>query len=80
MRDVARHLGEYALMGRIGGSMRSEVTRARHRTLGHIVAIKRLLPHAQEAPEERQRFNEECALMLDLSTYGGGVFSRKKRF
>ena len=53
-------------MERIGGSMRSEVTRARHRALGHIVAIKRLLPHAQEAPEERQRFIEECALMLDL--------------
>lgn len=70
MQKPRRRLGDYTLVKHLGGSMSAEVSLARHTEAGHHVAIKRLLPHAQESPEARARFADESALALSLKHPG----------
>ncbi len=66
--DVQRAVGErYEVLALVGAGGMGAVYRARHRALGHMVAIK-VLPPVIAASEMRQaRFKREAALAASLS-------------
>lgn len=70
MRPPQRLLGPYELLQRLGGSRSAEVYLARHRERDEHVAIKRLLPHAEEDPACLARFREEIELAMSLKHPG----------
>ena len=60
-------LGSYWLLERLGRGGMGEVYKARHRRLGHIVAVKVLYPHLVRDPQAAYRFRREieAAARLD---------------
>ena len=59
--------GEYLLLDRIGNSRTGQVFKARHRTLGRLVALKVLSPEALGTPELRDRFYRKIKILARLS-------------
>ncbi len=61
-RDVARDLGAYRLVARLGEGGMGEVWRAEHRTLARPAAVKLVRPKADEAElaEALRRFDREA--------------------
>src|SRR4051794_852794 len=51
--------GAYALLDRLGAGGMGEVFRARHRAMGHEVALKRVLPGRLDAEDAVARFLRE---------------------
>jgi TolB-like protein len=66
--DVQRAIGDrYALLSPVGAGGMGFVYTARHRTLGHIVAVKVLPPEVAASEMRLRRFQQEAALAASLS-------------
>ena len=65
-----RQIGRYELTERLGLSDTAEVYAARDIETGVMVAIKRALPHAWEAPEHRVRFEREITRVMAQTHHG----------
>ena len=68
--NIHRRLGRYELLRRIALSSTAEVHLARPVEGGERVAIKRLLPHALEDPEQRARFTREIEAAMSQTHPG----------
>jgi serine/threonine protein kinase len=64
--DVAADIHEYELLGAIGQGGMGMVYRARHRKLGHLVALKCLPIHRRSHLASAQRFEREIAAVGKL--------------
>src|SRR6266516_970599 len=65
--DVQRAVGErYEVVSLAGAGGMGAVFRARHRTLGHIVAVKVLPPEVAASAMRRERFRREATLGAGL--------------
>jgi len=68
LEDVQRAVGErYEILTIAGAGGMGAVFRARHRALGHIVAIKVLPPEVGASEMRQARFKREAALAASLS-------------
>ncbi|HYT72790.1 MAG TPA: protein kinase [Gemmatimonadales bacterium] len=68
LEDVQRAVGDrYEVLALAGAGGMGAVFRARHRTLGHIVAVKVLPPDVAASEMRRKRFQREAALAASLS-------------
>ncbi len=66
--DVQHAVGErYEVLGLVGAGGMGFVYRARHRALGHIVAVKILPPEVAASEMRLKRFQQEAALAASLS-------------
>lgn len=81
----AQPFGPYELIERINVGGMAEVFRARHRSSGHIVAIKRILPSVAEDDDFISMFRDEAAVasrldhpniakILDVGQHDGSYF------
>jgi serine/threonine protein kinase len=59
--------GEYLLLDRLGGSASGGVYKAKHRTMGRVVALKILSPEALNSPEALARFRRKVRILAQLS-------------
>jgi len=64
--DVGQHVGNYEILGELGGGGFARVFRARHRFLDSEHAIKVLLPEHVGRPELRARFLDEARVQALL--------------
>src|SRR5713101_8852841 len=68
LEDVQRVVGDrYEVLDLAGAGGMGAVFRARHRELGHLVAIKVLPPEVAESANRAARFKREAALAAALS-------------
>ncbi len=68
LKDVQRAVGpRYEVLDLAGSGGMGAVFRARHRALGHLVAIKVLPPEVAESANRAARFKREAALAAALS-------------
>ena len=86
LEDVQRAVGDrYEVVSLAGAGGMGAVFRARHRTLGHIVAVKVLPPEVAASAMRRERFRREATLgaglehpnivrVYDFDTRGGITF------
>src|SRR5213078_2038563 len=66
--EVQHAVGErYEVLGLVGAGGMGFVYRARHRALGHIVAVKILPPEVAASEMRLKRFQQEAALAASLS-------------
>src|SRR2546422_7828136 len=66
--EVQHAVGErYEVLGLVGAGGMGFVYRARHRALGHIVAVKILPPEVAASAMRLKRFQQEAALAASLS-------------
>ena len=61
-----RVVGPYRLLERLGGGAMGVVYKARHRELGHIVAVKLLYPARRDDPEFVKRLGREAKAVARL--------------
>lgn len=66
MLDVGQHVGNYEILGELGGGGFARVFQARHRFLDSEHAIKVLLPEHVGRPELRARFLDEARVQALL--------------
>lgn len=67
IEDVQRAVGDrYEVLSLAGAGGMGAVFRARHRTLGHIVAVKVLPPEVAASAMRRERFRREATLGASL--------------
>jgi serine/threonine-protein kinase len=67
LEDVQRAVGDrYEVLSLAGAGGMGAVFRARHRTLGHIVAVKVLPPEVAASAMRRERFRREATLGASL--------------
>lgn len=59
--------GEYVLLDRLGGDSSGGVFKARHRTLGRVVAVKVLSAQAAQSSEAVARFCRKAKILAQLS-------------
>jgi serine/threonine protein kinase len=59
--------GEYLLLDQLGSSRTGPVFKARHRTMGRVVAIKILSQEAAMSPEALERFHRKVKILAQLS-------------
>lgn len=64
---VPERLGDYQLIGRIGGGGMGTVYKALHVRMGRVVALKVLRPEIQQNPVLIQRFDREVRAVARLS-------------
>jgi serine/threonine protein kinase len=68
LEDVQRAVGDhYEVLDLAGAGGMGAVFRARHRTLGHLVAIKVLPPEVASSQMRQDRFKREASLAAQLS-------------
>jgi len=60
-------LGEYELLDQLGSGGTGPVYKARHRTMGRIVAVKILSPEATSTPELIARFRRKVKILAQLN-------------
>src|SRR5256712_12485534 len=66
--DVQRAIGDrYELLAPVGAGGMGFVYSARHRALGHIVAVKVLPPEVAASEMRLKRFQQEAALAASLA-------------
>src|SRR2546428_7422661 len=66
--DVQRAIGDrYELLAPVGAGGMGFVYSARHRALGHIVAVKVLPPEVAASEMRLERFQKEAALAASLA-------------
>ena len=59
--------GEYVLLDRLGGDSTGGIYKARHRTMGRVVALKTLSPQAVQSPEALARFRRKVRILAQLN-------------
>lgn len=59
--------GEYVLLDRLGGDASGGIYKARHRTMGRVVALKILSLQAVQSPEALARFHRKVRILAQLS-------------
>ncbi len=67
---MPERLGDYDVLGEIRRGGMGVVLRARHRTLGRVVAVKILVSGALSRPEDRERFRREAETVARLDHAG----------
>lgn len=70
MLPVGTDIGSYRLESAVASGGMGVVYRARHRALGHEVAVKMLLPHLAQNPRIRHRFQQEALVQAQLGHPG----------
>src|SRR5947199_10126541 len=66
--DVQRAIGDrYELLAPVGAGGMGYVYSARHRALGHVVAVKVLPPEVAASEMRLKRFQQEAALAASLA-------------
>jgi serine/threonine protein kinase len=63
---TAEGFGEYDLLERIASGRTGHVYKARHRTMGRVVAIKLLSPDAERSPGRVERFRRKAKVLAQL--------------
>jgi len=59
--------GEYLLLDQLGTGGTGQVFKARHRTLGRVVALKMLSPATMQSPERVERFRRKVKILARLN-------------
>ena len=67
MSETSDSLGEYVLLERLKGSRSGTIYKAKHRTMGRLVALKVLSKEASRAPGFVKRFQRKTKILAQLS-------------
>jgi serine/threonine-protein kinase len=65
--DGEVRLGQYVVLEELAGGGMARLYRARHASLGRVVALKELLPRYRDDPAMRERFRREAELATSLA-------------